>query len=519
VTTKPAQRATQVIVGPRLVSDVSSPTVTIVNGKYIIERRLGGGGMAEVFLGRTIGAEGFSRPVAIKRILTGFAQNPAFANLFIEEARLTARLQHPNIVQVLDLDRDHEGGLFLVMELVDGVTLHGLLQRCSLPLSLVIHVTLEILRGLDYAHELPVNVEGVRGIVHRDLSPDNVLLSWEGAVKVSDFGVAKAREATKASASVTIRGKPSYMSPEQVNAAPLDGRSDLFAVGAMMFEMLCARPLFAGGTHGETFGQVLYSQVPSVRDIRPDIPEDLSRVVASLLTRELDRRMPSAEAAIAALVCCANLPRAGREELVEALSQQFKDRAPVRPRNISSSSHSNPTMVGGHLQPLEPPHVTATAPSVAGSEISGLNGTAQRAQRRRRWGWAVLAGLLIVAGAVGVLTWGANARSRTATQPPAIAPAAAQTAKPATLELDAATPATAEPDTARSKEPATKEGLAPTESGAHQDSALPSVGATPQPTRTGIHTPAKHDRSHAPVRPPHDPPGKQDGIREIDLSR
>ena len=220
--------------------------------------------------------------MAIKRIRSGFAQDPFFANLFIEEARLTARLQHPNIVQVLDLDRDHDGGLFLVMELVDGVTLHSLLQRCRLPLSLVIHVALEILRGLDYAHELPLNVEGVRGIVHRDLSPDNVLLSWEGAVKISDFGVAKARDASKATASITIKGKPSYMSPEQVNGAALDGRSDLFAVGVIMFEMLSGRSLFVGGTNGETLGHVLYAKIPSVRDIRPEVPQDLSSAPSAM---------------------------------------------------------------------------------------------------------------------------------------------------------------------------------------------------------------------------------------------
>src|SRR5262249_44905996 len=153
-------------------------------------------------------AEGFSRPVAIKRVRDGLSRDSRFAAQFVVEAQLSARLQHPNIVSVLDFDRDTDGRLFLVMELVEGIDLLGLVQTGRLPFSLVIYLALEILRGLDYAHELPVNPDGVRGLIHRDMSPQNVLLSWEGAVKVSNFGIAKAREATSATGSLMIKGKP-----------------------------------------------------------------------------------------------------------------------------------------------------------------------------------------------------------------------------------------------------------------------------------------------------------------------
>ena len=156
--------------------------------------------MAEVFLGNTVGAEGFSRPVAIKRVLPGYSDNPQFAKMFIVEARISSRLVHPNIVSVLDFDRDHENRLFLVMELVDGKDLDALLQTGPLPASVVIHIIGEMLRGLGYAHDLPGTTDAMRGVVHRDVSPHNVLLSWEGAAKVSDFGIAKAREASSATA-------------------------------------------------------------------------------------------------------------------------------------------------------------------------------------------------------------------------------------------------------------------------------------------------------------------------------
>src|SRR5450432_2469948 len=171
-------------------------------GKYRVETRLGGGGMAEVFLGAMVGAEGFSRKVAIKRVLPGFSDNPAFAQMFVAEAQITARLQHPNIVSVVDFDRDAEGCLFLVMELVEGRDLDALASTGLLPAPLVVYLITEVLRGLGYAHDLPASDSNIRGIVHRDVSPHNVLLSWDGAIKVSDFGIAKARSASATTASV-----------------------------------------------------------------------------------------------------------------------------------------------------------------------------------------------------------------------------------------------------------------------------------------------------------------------------
>ena len=285
--------------------------------------------MAEVFLASAVGAEGFSRRVAIKRVLPGFSDNEAFAKMFVDEAQISSQLVHPNIVSVLDFDRDAEQRLFLVMELVEGKDLDALDATGLVPIPVVIFVVTEILRGLGFAHDLPVGT-GMRGIVHRDVSPHNVLLSWEGAVKVSDFGIAKARAASEATASQLIKGKPAYMSPEQANGQALDGRSDLFAVGIMLWEMLVGRQLFVAEDTRGTLAAVLFGQIPRPRSLRAEVPKDLERVCMKLLERDLSARYATAEAAIAALLACADAPKNGRELLVATLAERFPSHARIR---------------------------------------------------------------------------------------------------------------------------------------------------------------------------------------------
>ena len=305
--------------------------------------------MAEVFFGSMLGAEGFQRRVAIKRVLPGYSENPAFAQMFIAEAQISSQLQHANIVSVLDFDRDAEGRLFLVMELVEGKDLDALASTGQLPTPVIIHVIAEMLRGLGHAHDLPVGV-GLRGIVHRDVSPHNVLLSWDGAVKVSDFGIAKAKQASEATASVFIKGKPAYMSPEQANGQALDGRSDLFAVGVMLWEMLCGRRLFVGEDTRATLAAVLFGQIPRPRSMRSDVPKDLERVVMKLLERDLPARYATAEEAIHDLLECADAPKAGRELLIKTLAERFPGQAPVR----QSVARRGGTPPQGHV-PSGPP--------------------------------------------------------------------------------------------------------------------------------------------------------------------
>ena len=380
-------------------------------GKYRLDTRLGGGGMAEVFIASTQGAEGFSRKVAIKRVLPGFSDNPAFAGMFVAEAQLTSRLVHPNIVSVLDFDRDAENRLFLVMELVEGRDLDALVSSGLLPIPVVIFVISEALRGLGYAHDLPIGAD-LRGIVHRDVSPHNVLLSWEGAVKVSDFGIAKAKSATEATASVFIKGKPAYMSPEQANGEALDGRSDLFAVGIMLWEMLVGRRLFIGDDTRATLAAVLFGQVPRPRSLRGDIPKDLERVVMKLLERDLPARYRTAEEAIHDLLECGDAPRNGREALIGLLAERFPNDARVR------QSHARSRGAGGSRPaPSTPPHAltlpdgspVAALPSL-GAVMSAPTGTLEARPRSRTALKAILIALVTLAS--GAVTFALVSASR-----------------------------------------------------------------------------------------------------------
>ena len=387
-------------------------------GKYVLEAPLGAGGMAEVFRAHTRGAEGFQRPVAIKRILPDASRNPAFSEMFIAEAKLCSRLQHPNIVSVLDFDRDHEGRLYLVMELVAGRDLDGLLESGRLPFSTLIYVTIEVLRGLGYAHDLPIGDDGVRGLIHRDISPHNVLLSWMGAVKVSDFGIAKARAATAASASVSIKGKPAYMSPEQINGSALDGRSDLFAVGVMMWQMLTGQHLFAQGNTAETLARVLFAPVPPPSGVVAGVPPDLEAVTMRMLERDPARRYQTAEDAIDDLLRCQHTPRDGRRELEQLLLARFPQKAPVRtgqrPREPAPEASApwpagTPGPEGHGTVPLGPralPATTAAPVNTAAGPVGASPGTTRRAGMVVA---AVIGAVVVAVAAVIIATSGGRA--------------------------------------------------------------------------------------------------------------
>ena len=407
-------------------------------GKYEIDRRLGGGGMAEVFAARLCGAEGFARSVALKRVLPGYSQDSMFAAMFVREAQLSAKFNHPNVVSVIDFNRDPEHGLFLAMEMVEGRDLSDLMQTGLLPIPVVMHVIAEVLRGLGYAHNLPASgADGVRGVVHRDVSPHNVLLSWEGAVKVSDFGIAKARTvATAASASVMVKGKPAYMSPEQANGERLDGRSDLFAVGVMLWEMLAGRQLFQGESMQALFCALFFSEIPPPSSVRPEVPADLSAVTMKLLAREPSQRYATAEDAVVALLDCAAAPKDGRAELIATLQERFPALAPARvsrslPLPLAAGTPGPETSAA--------PEPALPAPAVA-PPVSGP----ARSPRARRLGLAFLGvGLLATAVTAGVARLVAGKPAQAQVSHPAIAenPAQPQVQPPAQPQVQRA-PAT-----------------------------------------------------------------------------
>jgi serine/threonine protein kinase/tetratricopeptide (TPR) repeat protein len=278
-------------------------------GRYRLMERLGEGGMAEVFKAKSFGVEGFEKVLVIKRILPKLAEHPKFVDMFVHEAKLAVRLSHANIVQVFDLGRvDDPAGAatsyFIAMEYVPGLDLATLLVRCRrqrlpVPFGMAVFLAAEVAKALDHAHRRRDEHGRPLGIVHRDISPQNILLSWEGEVKVTDFGIAKARDSiiedeagdTRAG---RVRGKLAYMSPEQAKAEPVDGRSDLFSLGTVLYEMLAGSNPFTAPTVFETTRRVHASEYPPLELLRDGTPKALTEIVVKMLARKPDDRFADA---------------------------------------------------------------------------------------------------------------------------------------------------------------------------------------------------------------------------------
>ncbi|MEW5854585.1 MAG: serine/threonine-protein kinase [Myxococcota bacterium] len=275
-------------------------------GRYEILRPLGRGGMAEVFLARLTGVEGFSRPVVIKRIRPELMSRPDVVQMFLDEARLGARLTHSSIVQVLDFG-DVEGAHFMAMEFVDGGNVGHLLTEACLvgdppPPVLCAYLAARTLEGLAFAHDYvepltrkPLNV------VHRDVSPQNILVSRYGEVKLADFGVAKNAEQLARTGTGVIKGKLAYMAPEQILAEGVDRRTDIFALGIVLHELLTRKRLYKEDSDAQTMKRIIMDPVPPPSEDNPEIDAELDAIVLRALERERERRYAHAREMAVAL--------------------------------------------------------------------------------------------------------------------------------------------------------------------------------------------------------------------------
>lgn len=274
-------------------------------GRYRLERWLAQGGMANIFLATYTGPLGFEREVVLKVILPQYAHHSGFITMFLDEARLAARLNHPNIVQVHDLG-EARGYHYIAMEYVDGTNLSRAMrlarkQRRSISVGLIHLITGELLEALHYAH-LRRDREGRSlGIVHRDVTPQNVLISYDGQVKLTDFGVAKANINLHQTQSGTIKGKYTYMAPEQLRGKAVDGRADIFSVGVMLHEMLTGKPLFKRSDPYEIMKAIMEEPIPRPSEINRRSPPELDGVVLRMLARDPARRYSGALQALEAI--------------------------------------------------------------------------------------------------------------------------------------------------------------------------------------------------------------------------
>jgi serine/threonine-protein kinase len=326
--------------------------------------------MADVTLALHRGEFGFSVPVAVKRLLPQFVSDPTFVDMFVDEARLLARLKHPNVVAARDLRRIGDEPL-LVLEYIEGVSASQLVKAFAardepVPIEFVTQIVTDGLHALAHAHALRADDGTHERVIHRDVSPQNLLVGLDGQTKLIDFGVARAENRLVQTRSATLKGKFAYMAPEQLGTE-YDHRVDLFAMGVVLFELLTSTRLFRGRDEREILGAVIACEVPDVLALRKDCPPDLAHVVRTALERDPDARPPSAEAMAAAIENAAATRgvRARLGAAVESVGEATirQRRSLVQERQQSTSTATLPSATDSDAtMPSVPSHLTPVTP-------------------------------------------------------------------------------------------------------------------------------------------------------------
>ena len=286
--------------GSSMSSSLLTPGSTFPTpyGRYVLLEKIGEGGMAEVFRAAVLGPAGFQRILVIKRILSSISQDQSFVGMFIDEANLCARLSHPNIVQIYDFGRVADT-YFIAMEHVSGRNVSSMISKIVkahrlLPPAVAADIARQVCLGLDYAHTLRIGDRPL-GIVHRDVSPTNIMVAYTGAVKVLDFGIARAAEGRETSTrSGMLKGKIAYLAPEQIHFGPLDCRVDIFATGIVLYEMLAGRRLFRAHNDLQMMKMIMEMSIPPLDTQNPEVKPELERIVMRALERNPDSRYQSA---------------------------------------------------------------------------------------------------------------------------------------------------------------------------------------------------------------------------------
>jgi eukaryotic-like serine/threonine-protein kinase len=521
--------------------------------RYTILRKITDGGTAEIFLAKQHGAQGFEKTVVLKRIFTTFYADPQFRHMLVDEAHVAMSLNHSNIVQVLDLG-ESEGRYFLALELVDGWTLDRILKRSKaagvpIPPALALYVTAEICRALAYAHAKKRGDGKPMGIVHRDVSPHNVMMSAEGEVKLTDFGIAKAQNKTEKSLGNLIKGKVAFMSPEQAAGGQLDGRSDLFSVGTMLYAMITRRHPFDAPTDYETLMLVKNGDFLPPETARPGLNPELYRVIRKAMGKTADARYQKAEEMLVDVeqVMRVAFRPVGQTELQRWLADlSAKDGVPTLTREAppeppASRSTVGPLRAGSGqdsglvltLDDAEEVHASDRPPPPPPSATEVMTHPPQFAVPDRAWHRKPA---VRIAGAGAVLLLGAVVSARVLsghhpmgpTLPAPVATAETKPSSPTTPSAPAPTNPT--PAVAAPAVPAAPPAVAADAQAAPSPTPPSVAGAKPEPTGTaGINgaamptaqneeAPPADDQpgatatdtgSHLPSQPPSQPPSKE----------
>jgi eukaryotic-like serine/threonine-protein kinase len=363
-------------------------------GRYTLLCHLATGGMANLYLSRFTGSEGFEKLVAIKRIHDHLTEQVEFIQMFVDEARLASRISHPNVVQVLELGAVGNTH-FIAMEYVDGETLTALVRRCQLPLRLCARIIANAAAGLHAAHELRANDGDMLNVVHRDVSPHNILVSYDGDVKVVDFGVARAKSNLHTTNTGTVKGKFAYMAPEQAKLAEVDRRADVFALGIVLYEITTRHRLFRADTEAATIAKVLAAEILPPSRIVNDFPQRLEAIIMRSLQRDPNRRYQSAQEMQEALesYIVESGPPLMQSVLGQLCRNVFADRITQKQELLRACEQVSDILPEAEL----PSNPTLT---MGGATVSHVRVLQQRARRRRRLAMLAAAGVLFGASLV-----------------------------------------------------------------------------------------------------------------------
>lgn len=336
-------------------------------GRYELIEQLGTGGMAEIFKARSTGPGGFQRTVVVKRILPANCSDPSFVRMFVAEAKILGMLHHPNVIQAYDFG-ESGGTLFLVLEYVDGPSLAetvSVLREAGrpFPIGVACQIARDVCRALDHVHDLRDADGAPLNVVHRDVTPSNILLTATGTAKLLDFGVAKYRASQAKSQVGTIKGKPAYLAPETLDRRDVDHRADVFSLGIVLHELLTLQPLFEGDNHQITFYRVLNMEIPPPSQTRPDVPPALDAIVMKALQRDRAKRYQSAQDMARELDEFMAAQAFRSEDAVEFVQELSALVAAREPPEIPSFDRLVSTEEHAPSEAYDPTETAATAPA------------------------------------------------------------------------------------------------------------------------------------------------------------
>jgi len=335
-------------------------------GKFRLMAELGRGGMSEVYLAVVAGPAGFNKLVVIKLIKGELAEDPDFISMFLEEARLSARLSHPNVVQTNEVG-EFGGRYFIAMEYLEGQPYSRILHRLGrdrgLPLGMSLRILSDVLAGLQYAHDLADFDGSPLGVVHRDVTPHNVFVTYDGQVKVVDFGIAKAMNSAHETRTGMLKGKVGYMAPEQAKGERVDRRADIFSVGVMLWEAAVGRRLWKGLNEVQILHQLLSGEIPSPRSMRPDISHQLEAIIMKALSTDREQRHGSAAEMQAALdeLMDAGSERSTLRETGRLLSNTFDEERKKLKAIIEQQVQKSASLATGIYNQVQLPQVEQQA--------------------------------------------------------------------------------------------------------------------------------------------------------------